>query len=224
MPGFTADLPPLEPRLLAVAEEVVGPVLADIGTDHAQLPLYLLRSGRVERVIAVEKNRGPFENARRALSGLNAEVRFGDGFAVLQPGEADSVSLCGMGARRMVGILSRYPGRLPQRLVLQPNDGAEPLRRWALSAGYALVREQMVQGFRRYTVLTLEPGVCTAYAGLPLELALRFGPWLLRQKHPLLRAELLAQRKRLGRLPLVERVWLEQRWVEEALALLGEGA
>lgn len=223
MSGYTAEKAiVLEARLLAVAAEVVGPVCADIGTDHARLPRHLLQTGRVERAIAVEKSRGPFENARRALLGLNAEVRFGDGFSVLRPGEASSASLCGMGARRMVGILSRHPERLPQRLVLQPNDGAEPLRRWALSAGYALVREQMVEGFWRYPVLTFERGVCTAYAGLPLELALRFGPWLLRQGHPLLKTELLAQRKRLRSLPPVEWVRLELRWVEEALALLGE--
>lgn len=56
MAGFTASL---EPRLLAVAQEIRAPTHADIGADHALLPRYLLLSGRVERVIVVEKTRSP---------------------------------------------------------------------------------------------------------------------------------------------------------------------
>ena len=217
MPGSIARL---EPRLQAVAEEICAPTHADIGSDHALLPRYLLLSGRVQRVIVVEKNPGPWENSRRALEGLCAEVRLGDGLGPLAPGEADSLSLCGMGARRMVQILSAHPARLPPRLVLQPNDSALLLRRWALQAGYALVNEQMVEGFWRYSILTLKRGACTAYSGLPLELALRYGPLLLKSKHPLLSAELLARRKQLARLPQVEPVRLELEHVEQALALL----
>ncbi|RDI95336.1 SAM-dependent methyltransferase [Meiothermus sp. QL-1] len=216
MPGSTR----LEPRLLAVAQEVTGPVHADIGADHARLPRYLLEKGQVKRVIVVEKHPGPYANAQRALAGLPAEVRLGDGLSALRPGEVHSLSLSGMGARLILRILQGHPTRLPPRLVLQPNDSAEPLRRWALQAGFALVREQMVEGFWRYNVLTLEKGHCTAYEGLPLELALAFGPLLLRQKHPLLRAELAAQLERLRRLPRVERVQREQARVEAALAWL----
>ncbi len=217
MPGSTAKL---EPRLQAVAKEICAPTHADIGADHALLPRYLLLSGRVQRVIVVEKHKGPWENARRALAGLAAEVRLGDGLGALEAGEADSLSLCGMGARLMLRILSAHPARLPPRLVLQPNDSALPLRRWALQAGYALRNEQMVEGFWRYSILTLERGACAAYSGLPLELALRFGPLLLKSKHPLLGAELLARRQQLARLPQVEPVRLELAYVEQALAFL----
>ena len=181
MPGSIARL---EPRLQAVAEEICAPTHADIGSDHALLPRYLLLSGRVQRVIVVEKNPGPWENSKRALEGLCAEVRLGDGLGALAPGEADSLSLCGMGARRMVQILLAHPARLPPRLVLQPNDSALPLRQWALQAGYALVNEQMVEGFWRYSILTLERSACAAYSGLPLELALRFGPLTQKQAPP----------------------------------------
>ncbi|MDT7920679.1 MAG: class I SAM-dependent methyltransferase [Meiothermus sp.] len=217
MPGSSVKL---EPRLQAVAQEIKAPTHADIGSDHALLPRYLLLCGRVQRVIVVEKHKGPWENSRRALEGLAAEVRLGDGLGALSPGEADSLSLCGMGARRMVRILSAHPARLPPRLVLQPNDSALPLRQWALQAGYALVNEQMVEGFWRHSILTLKRGACTAYSGLPLELALRFGPLLLKSKHPLLSAELLARRQQLARLPQVEPVRLELEHIEQALALL----
>lgn len=216
MPGYTAKL---EPRLQAVAQEINAQTHADIGADHALLPRYLLLSGRAQRVIVVEKNPGPWENSRRALEGLWAEVRLGDGLGPLEPGEADSLSLCGMGARLMVKILSAYPHRLPPRLVLQPNDSALPLRRWALQAGYALVKEQMVQGFWRYSILTLQKGPCTAYWGLPLEAALRYGPLLLKARHPLLWAELQVQQQHLAGLPSLERVRQERAYLEQALAL-----
>lgn len=216
MPGSTTKL---EPRLLAVAQEIQARTHADIGADHALLPRYLLLTGRVQRVVVVEKHRGPWENSRRALQGLNAAVRLGDGLGALEPGEAESLSLCGMGARLMVRILEAHPDRLPPRLILQPNDNALPLRRWALKAGYALTNEQMVEGFWCYSILTLERGPCTAYAGLPLEPALRFGPLLLKARHPLQRAELQARQQYLAGLPQAEQVRLERTYLEEALAL-----
>ncbi len=216
MAGFTVSL---EPRLMAVAQEIRAPTHADIGADHALLPRYLLLSGRVERVIVVEKNPQPWENSRRALAGLNAEVRLGDGLSVLQAGEADSLSLCGMGAKRMVRILSAHPARLPPRLVLQPNDSPEPLRRWAISAGFALQNEQMVEGFWRYSILTLQRGTCTAYAGLPLEPALRYGPLLLKARHPLLKAHLQERQRYLQKLAPVEKVRAELKVLGQALEL-----
>lgn len=216
MPGSIAKL---EPRLEAVAQEISAPTHADIGADHALLPRYLLLKGRVQRVIVVEKHKGPWENSRRALEGLCAEVRLGDGLGPLEPGEADSLSLCGMGARLMVKILSAHPQRLPPRLVLQPNDSALPLRRWALETGYALVNEQMVQGFWRYSILTLVRGPCTAYRGLPLEAALRYGPLLLKARHSLLWAELQEKQQHLASLPPVKQVQQERAFIEQALAL-----
>jgi tRNA (adenine22-N1)-methyltransferase len=218
MAGFVAK--PLEPRLLATAQEIQAETHADIGSDHARLPRYLLETGRVRRVVVVEKNQGPLENSRRALQGLNAEVRRGGGLAALKAGEADSLSLTGMGAKLMVRILAAHPARIPPRIVVQPNDSAEPLRRWALDAGLGLLNEQMVEGFWRYTVLSFGVGEGSAYRGLPMETALRFGPILLRQKHPLLKAELYQQRQRLRRLKPVARVRLELDYLEQALALL----
>lgn len=210
----------LEPRLLAVAQEIQAQTHADIGSDHALLPRYLLATGRVQRVIAVEKNQGPWENSRRALQDLNAEVRLGDGLGALRAGEADSLSLSGMGAKRMVRILSAHPANMPLRVVVQPNDSAEPLRRWALDVGLGLLNEQMVEGFWRYTILSFGVGDSATYGDLPIEIALRFGPILLKQKHPLLKADLHNQWQNLKRLEQVEGVRLELAYIEQALAFL----
>lgn len=187
----------LEPRLQAVADEVSSKVHADIGSDHALLPRYLLESGRAQQIIVVEKNQVPFENSRAALSGLKAEVRLGDGLGPLQMDEADSLSLTGMGAKLMVKILSAQPAKLPSRVILQPNDSPEPLRGWALQAGFHLLNEQMVEGFWRYSILSygIRSGLDPAYTDIPVEVALRFGPLLIRQRHPLLEVELLNQQQ-----------------------------
>lgn len=197
--------PPLDARLEAAADLIRAPLHADIGSDHAALPLVLLRCGRAGRVVIVEKTAGPLEVARQAvsLSGLGdqAELRLGDGLIPLLPGELESVSLTGLGARTMLGILERgrAAGRIPRALVTQPNDDAGLLRGWAWAHGYHLKAERLAPGFWRYPVLRMEQasGPDTAYQGLPRAAALAYGPHLLRQRHPLLVQEVQAQLHRL---------------------------
>lgn len=178
----------LDPRLRAVATMVTGPVVADIGTNHALLPRYLLERGLAERVIAVELNQGPWEVARQALMGYQAEIRLGDGFAPLESGEVDCACLCGLGARRITEILSREPQKVPSRLVLQANRGTSLLRIWARESGFHLLDEAMAEGFWTYSILAFErrDGPDPAYRDLPQELAQEFGPHLLRARDPLL--------------------------------------
>ncbi|MGL4609551.1 MAG: tRNA (adenine(22)-N(1))-methyltransferase [Trueperaceae bacterium] len=182
----------LESRLQAVADFIAAPTHLDIGSDHALLPRYLLLTKRIQKAIVVEKNQQPFENARGALQGLNADVRLGDGFAVVQASEAQSLSVSGLGAKTIIGILSEYPERLPNALILQANANAKPLRMWARAHGFHLKAESMAQGFWRYSILRFEkaPGDDPAYKTINLDVALTYGPHLLREKHPILREEL----------------------------------
>ncbi|WP_425145972.1 tRNA (adenine(22)-N(1))-methyltransferase [Deinococcus sp.] len=217
-----------EPRLEAAAHFVRAEVHADIGSDHAALPITLLRSDRVSRCIVVEKTPQPLAVARRAIgrAGLleRAELRLGDGFAPIVVGEAHSASITGMGQRTMLGILERGAERLPPALILQPNDGAELLRAWGPTQGYWLTGEALTTGFWRYAVLHLErkTGNDPAYLGVPGAAARRYGPHLLRAAHPLLLAELQADLSRLeplerfGRAEVLEGV----RALREALAWL----
>lgn len=187
----------LDPRLSAVASLVRGPKVADIGTDHALLPRYLIDTGVALSVIAVEKNRAPAEVARKALQGYPAEVRVGDGFSVLSPGEVNCATLCGLGGQLICNLLSRQPENLPEQLVLQANRDTPLLRAWALENGYHLKTERMVTGFWRFVVLSLtrQPGPDSAYQGLSRRLAVEFGPHLLRERHPLLCQEILERER-----------------------------
>ena len=167
----------------------------------------------------MEKNLEPLERARRnaARFGLPLETRHGDGLRALRPGEVSSLSLCGMGAKTIRGLLERDPEVLEavQNVVAQPNDWAEPPRRWAKSNGFWLEQEGLVPGFWDYTVLHLRrnPGEDPAYLGIPLELGYAFGPHLLRQKDARLQAALERTKTRLERVvqyanPRVQRDWM----------------
>lgn len=196
-------MPNLDARLQAALHLIQAETHADIGSDHAHLPIRLAQLGRITRGVIVEVNPGPLEHARAnvARAGLTdrIEVRAGNGLAPLAPGEVQSVSMTGMGAQTMLGILTRTPDRVPDALVLQPNDSPEPLRRWARERGYHVAAEVLAPGFWRYPVLRLErhPGPDPAYAGLPEAAALRYGPLLLREGSGLLREQVAADIARL---------------------------
>lgn len=172
--------PKLDPRLDAVACHAVGPIHVDIGSDHGYLLANLLRSGQIERGIAIENKQAPLRNSIRTLADLNCDIRMGDGLAVLEPGEADSLSICGMGATSVVQILGAFPRRIPNRLVVQPNRRAELVRRWAMDHRFHLIAETIVREPRSYEVIAFDRshtgGGDPAYQAVDRELGLIFGP------------------------------------------------
>lgn len=180
-------MPKLDQRLIAVTRRIRCGVHADIGSDHGLLLASLLASGRIDYGIAIENKHQPWENSKSTLSGLAAEVRLGDGLEVLKSGEADSLSICGMGAENMLSILERYPDRIPAKVVLQPNSRAELVREWAWHAGFWLAAEQVVRTTGKYAVLSFERALAgatdsdPAYDGVDLACGFGFGPLLLKQ-------------------------------------------
>ena len=173
----------MDARLGAIEQLIRSSVHVDIGSNDARLLVSLLHSKRIERGIAIENKQRPFENSQNALANLNADVRFGDGLSVLKSFEAQSLSISGMGAEKMVGILDAAPDRIPNDIVLQPNGRPELVRRWALRSRFKIVDEQIVYNDRIYTIMAFR--ACSdckndpAYAGVEREAALLFGPLLL---------------------------------------------
>lgn len=216
--------PALDARLEAALHLIRSEVHADIGSDHAHLPIRLIREGRAGRCVVVELNPGPLALARRNVARARLEdrieVRAGDGFAPILPGEVGSASVTGMGAGTVAGILGRAGERLPPALVLQPNDSPRPLRVWARENGYHLMAERLIAGYWPYPVLRLEraAGTDPAYTGLPLDAALRYGPHLLRAGPELLREQVRADLARLT--PLAAPGRTAQTELETALAAL----
>lgn len=186
----------LKARLRTAARFVEpGWRVADIGTDHAYLPVELLRRGAARSAIACDIGAGPCEAARRtvAAAGLDArvEVRQGDGLTPLAPGEADAAVVAGMGGKAIAGILARS---LPlakglRRLVLQPMNAAASLRGWLLENGWEIVGEELaLEDGRLYEIIAAEPARAAQEKLEPT--LLEIGPLLWRQRHPLLKTHL----------------------------------
>lgn len=157
--------PKLPPRLRAVADAVpAGSVAADVGTDHALLPAYLVASGRCPRAIAIEARPGPLAAARRTLQALGLEgrvdLRQGDGLAPLAPGEADVVILAGLGGETIAAIVAASPevAATVRRWVLQPMRGEGALRAFLDRAGLRRIEEvRVTDRGRAYVVMVAEP-------------------------------------------------------------------
>ncbi|UTT44092.1 tRNA (adenine(22)-N(1))-methyltransferase [Exiguobacterium aurantiacum] len=182
----------LDRRLKQVVDFIPkGSVVADIGSDHAYVPCYLVQQGIVDRAIAGEVNRGPMEAAKAqvALIGAtgNIDVRLGDGLAVLKEDEATCISICGMGGSLIRSILESGRDKLGavERLVLQPNVDGQHVREWLLDAGFVLVAESIVEeNDKVYEILVGERGTETCYSMDDTERMwqLMFGPYLLKTR------------------------------------------
>lgn len=141
----------LSQRLSSVASMVTaGNCLADVGTDHGYVPIYLYERNIIPHAIAMDVNKGPLERATLhiAESGMKEtiETRLSDGLAALNPGEADSVVIAGMGGPLIIRILSAYPETTEslKELILQPQSEIPEVRIWLYENGYEIVEEHMV--------------------------------------------------------------------------------
>lgn len=157
----------LRPRLAAVASLVPsGEVVADIGTDHAYLPIYLAGQNISPRVIAVEKSPRKCQEARERVKfyGLSqrVEVRVGDGLLALTEEDAVGVVIiAGLGGKTICRLLIaagegvyRY-----RRLVLQPMTDMAMVRRFLVERGFCFLLEKLAaERGRFYEVIAAEKG------------------------------------------------------------------
>lgn len=180
----------LDPRLAAIAGHIPpGAHVADIGTDHAFLPVSLVKTGRASRVVATDLNEKPYQTALRhvleaGVEGL-VEVRRGDGLEPLRPGEVDVVVMAGMGGNTIAGVLERSPEVLAgvTRLVLQPMADPGDLRLWLVRNGWRLADEELVRVNEKfYIIIAAEPGEELCRDDFMLEI----GPVLVRKCSPYL--------------------------------------
>ncbi|MBR5135399.1 MAG: SAM-dependent methyltransferase, partial [Clostridia bacterium] len=132
-------------RLLCVASMVREKArLADIGTDHAHLPVYLLQQNRIVRAIAADIGEGPADAARRTVQAAGLQdkvtVRVGDGLSVISPEEVTDIVIAGMGGETIVHILKQAPWlkKGQYRLVLQPMSKTVELRAWLYENGFTI--------------------------------------------------------------------------------------
>lgn len=180
----------LTPRLQAVAQQVPhGARLADIGTDHGYLPVWLLQNSRIETAIAADLRKGPLDRARETArqygQSENITFRLCDGLAEIGADEVDTVVIAGMGGETIAAILEAAPWTCRDKLLLlQPMTGAPQLRQWLQRHGYAILHEQIArEGKRLYSVWSVRGGWMAPFS--PAEL------WAGRDSRDPLRLEYL---------------------------------
>lgn len=154
----------LKPRLQSVAEQVPkGAPVADIGTDHAYLPVWLILNGVSDRAIAADVRPGPLararETARRYGVAERMSFRLCDGLSGIRRSEAEAIVIAGMGGDTIAGILAAAPWAGEKTLLLQPMTRQPELRRWLSERGYAIRRERISrEGDRLYSSWTVTAG------------------------------------------------------------------
>lgn len=156
----------LTPRLRAVAELVPnGAAIADIGTDHAYLPVWLLLEGKITRAVAADLREGPLARAKLTAKEHdcreNISFRLCDGLSGITPEEADTIVIAGMGGETIAAILEQAPWTKNEAytLVLQPMSAQNDLRRWLWKHGYGIKTEQIIrEGDKLYNILFVKYG------------------------------------------------------------------
>ena len=164
----------LQPRLQCLADLVPqGARLADVGTDHGYLPVWLLQRGRMESAIASDINALPLDHARATAAeyGVTAciDFRLCPGLAKIGSEECDTVAIAGMGGETIIAILESAPWTKDgaHTLLLQPMTKAAELRRWLSVNGYTFTDERLVWDKNYlYPVLRVNGGVCPALTEL----------------------------------------------------------
>ena len=156
----------LSMRMKAISELVTkGNRLADVGTDHAFIPIYLTLNGWIPHAIAMDIGEGPLS---RAIAHIHAygleeqiETRRSDGLQKLSPDEVDTIIIAGMGGALMCSILDAAASGFcgTKELILQPQSEIFKVRRKLHAMHYQIVAERFLQEEGKYyTVIKAVPG------------------------------------------------------------------
>ena len=146
----------LSRRLQTVADQVPQEgVLADIGTDHALLPIYLVENGRISRAYACDVRPGPLSRAKERIHRAGQEDKIqtilSDGFEKIPAGEVTTAVIAGMGGRLTADIIMEESMRTKnvladlKSLILQPQSEWELARHALHNCGFAICHEEMLE-------------------------------------------------------------------------------
>ncbi|RXF36381.1 tRNA (adenine-N(1))-methyltransferase [Enterococcus faecalis] len=182
----------LSKRLATVGDLIPrGSRLADIGSDHAYLPVALMLENKLSFAVAGEVVEGPYQSAKTQVSKSNLTdkiiVRLANGLDAIEPeDQIDVISICGMGGTLIRDILEagRKKNRLTgkERLILQPNIGEPTLRRWLMANDYSIIDETIVEENRKlYEIIVAEK---TEQSVSYTDQELLFGPVLIKKQGP----------------------------------------
>lgn len=152
-------------RLSAIANFVPkGSRVIDVGTDHAYIPIYLVKKGIAQTCLATDINKGPLEKAKTNLvaHGIdNVTLKQTNGLAGIEIGSGDVVMISGMGGYLIVDILEKSLSlvKTMKKLILQPQQDIVEVRKYLHQIGFKIEEETFVQDEEKYyTVIVAVPG------------------------------------------------------------------
>lgn len=158
-------------RLLAIANMIhPNANVIDVGADHGYLEKYLLESGKVQSIFAVENKKGPFKTLKDNLKGYDVQLSLSDGLDEM-PSYVDTIVLAGMGGNLIVDILSKDPNKLTniKQIVVDAHRDAELVRRKITALGYRIEKEKIVYENKiYYFIISFVKGM-SAYKDIELE-------------------------------------------------------
>lgn len=165
--------------------------IADIGTDHAYLPIYLIKKQICRSAIASDINKGPVEKAQFNIAFENVknsiECRLGPGFTTIKPKEVNVAIIAGMGGNLIRDIIEEdlQVFKSLDYLVLQPMQNPDILRKYIYESGFTVLDEDLCkEEYKYYEVLKIR------YNNKPRVLSQEYyevSKSLLEKKHPLIR-------------------------------------
>ncbi len=190
-------------RLEKVAELVSYETIADIGTDHGYVPIYLYQRGKIKKAYACDIRKGPLEKCRANIALYGAgdviEARLGSGLTPLQPFEAETAIMAGMGGMLIVHILQDSPevAASLKELVLSPQRDFGEVRKYLHEIGFVIQEEHMLkEDGKPYVLMRCEKGL----EKYDREIDYLYGKKLLEQKEPVLKELLLHEAGKYSRL------------------------
>lgn len=173
-------------RLQAVASFVpANSIVADIGTDHGLLPIYLVQNNIAQKAYAIDNKQKPLLSTQQNIKLYNSECvipLLSNGLEQLPP-DCDTLVLAGLGSATIIEILQANPQKLAsiQAIIIQANVGIESIRKWAYLSDWTVEDETMVKDNNIiYDIVKLKPG--KYYLS---EDEILFGPILLKEKNAL---------------------------------------
>lgn len=184
----------LSGRLQRISEFVTkGNILADIGTDHGYIPIYLVENNVVPYAYACDVKEGPLERAREHIAEHKLEdkirLRLSNGLEKLEKSEADTILIAGMGGELIIDILKSGKEVLDtaKELIVSPHSEINLVRKYLNSEKYILVEEDMIKDAGKYyVIMKWVKGEGDSFTEDFSECELLYGKILLRKKNPVL--------------------------------------
>lgn len=149
----------ITPRLKSILDIVETKTIADVGTDHAYIPIRLAEEGRITKAIACDKNEGPLKIAKENIKRYNFEkiidTRCGDGLKPLLINEVETIIIAGMGGKLIGNIIEdSLDIAMETELILQPMNAQYELRKRLEELNFEIVNEYLSkEGFKVYNLL-----------------------------------------------------------------------